>query len=240
MASRQGPWRAKCEIPCSAGYETKFFLVQPRSGWFWVGRVRSRRSASERAAPANPRAQGHPKQRPEITLCPLRSASATPSFARGRRGLRNVTLRSRRASAFARLRRDERRDALRSSACRSASIPACGFTGLSCPVFPGSLHRNMELATRKSPLPADRNVDATSVPGEPGAFPEPPPPCPGRFWGRSRILSHTLQCGSSMPKGMIDRIRDSAFSLLGRTQWFGCSVKPDPPVTIRKISCSGQ
>jgi hypothetical protein len=56
-----------------------------------------------------------------------------------------------------------RRDALRVGACRSASIPACGFTGLSGPVFQGTLHRNLELATGKSPLPADKNVDATGT-----------------------------------------------------------------------------
>ena len=97
-STQRWEWRqGKSSFSPDAGCGTKFFLVQPRSGCFRVGRVRSRRSASERAAPANPRAQAHPNHGPEITLGPLRSASATPSFARGRRGLRNVTLRSRRA-----------------------------------------------------------------------------------------------------------------------------------------------
>jgi hypothetical protein len=39
---------------------------------------------------------------------------------------------------------------------RSAGFPACGFTGLSSPVFPSP-----ELATGKSPEPADKNVCAT-------------------------------------------------------------------------------
>ena len=64
-------------------------------GWHFYQRGRAR--LSERAAPANQRAQAHPTHRHDITLCQLRSASSTPPFPRGRLGLRNVTPRSRRA-----------------------------------------------------------------------------------------------------------------------------------------------
>ena len=55
---------------------------------------------------------------------------------------------------------------------RSADIPVRGNTGLSSPVFPSvRATRPRELATGKSPEPADRNVRATP------RFPVPPRDC---------------------------------------------------------------
>jgi hypothetical protein len=65
------------------------------------GRVRSRRSATERAAPANQRPQANPTPCPEITSPPTRYASSTPPFTRDRVGLRAAAPRSRRARSDA-------------------------------------------------------------------------------------------------------------------------------------------
>jgi len=92
----------KSESLDSTGSTGNMVELLPRGDIYTrAGRAR----LSERAAPANRRAQADTTRQPESRLAPLRSASSTPPFALGCRGLRAVTLRSRRARRDAPYRR---------------------------------------------------------------------------------------------------------------------------------------